>query len=210
MRRRSRGIELLLFRPHPYLSRKRQVLPETKRHLQHRAGGARPGGRHDRPPHALHGYSQHGTPHRSRRTHFAGTDAGHGGRCRRCRRHDPLHASRTGTRHGPGRARLRSHRRTQLRLLRNRGAGRQVGHLHPAFDLAHRAGYGDDRRTGHLLHPGADRQMQGRGQIQGNRRLRSAGRLPRFRRHPHRGRRHRHRNGQPHDRRRQAHPHHGR
>ena len=26
--------------------------------------------------------------------------------------HEPLHASRTGTRHGPGRARLRSHRGT--------------------------------------------------------------------------------------------------
>ena len=93
-------------------TRKRQVHPETKRHLQHRAGGARPGGRHDRPSHAVHGYPQRLVPHPGRRPHLAGPDARHGGRCRRCRRHDPLHASRTGTRHGPGRARLRSHRGT--------------------------------------------------------------------------------------------------
>ena len=70
----------------PYLPRKRQVHPETKRHLQHRAGGARPGGRHDRPSHAVHGYPQRLVPHPGRRPHLAGPDARHGGRCRRCPR----------------------------------------------------------------------------------------------------------------------------
>ena len=51
-----------------------------------------------------------------------------------------------------------------------------------------RTGDGNDRRTGALLHPGADRQMPGQGPLQGDRRLRRPGRLPRLRRHPHRGR----------------------
>ena len=67
-----------------------------------------------------------------------------------------------------------------------------------AKSAAPRTGDGNDRRTGALLHPGADRQMPGRGPLQGDRRLRRPGRLPRLRRHPHRGRHSGHRRGQPH------------
>lgn len=75
---------------------------------------------------------------------------------------------------------------------------RQVGNLHLPRGVAHRTGNGDDRRTGTLLHPGADRQVPRRGSLQGHRRLRRAGGVPRLRRHPHRGRHSGHRRGQPH------------
>ena len=89
---------------------------------------------------------------------------------------------------GHGRARLRGDGRAELRLLLDRPTRRQVRDLHLPCGVAPRTGDGDDRRTGALLHPGADRQMPGRGPLQGDRRLRRPGGLPRLRRHPHRGR----------------------
>ena len=102
--------------------------------------------------------------------------------------HDDVHAPRAGARAGHGRARLRGDGRAELRLLLDRPTRRQVRDLHLPCGVAPRTGDGDDRRTGALLHPGADRQMPGRGPLQGDRRLRRPGGLPRLRRHPHRGR----------------------
>ena len=103
-----------------------------------------------------------------------------------------------GHRAGHGRTRLRGDGRAEFRLLDDRRPRRQVGNLHLPRGVAHRTGDGDDRRTGTLLHPGADRQVPRRGSLQGHRRLRRAGGVPRLRRHPHRGRHSGHRRGQPH------------
>ena len=115
-------------------------------------------------------------------------DQGIGGRRRGRGCHDDVHAPRAGTRAGHGRARLRGDGRAELRLLLDRPTRRQVRDLHLPCGVAPRTGDGNDRRTGALLHPGADRQMPGQGPLQGDRRLRRPGRLPRLRRHPHRGR----------------------
>ena len=66
----------------------------------------------------------------------------------------------------------------------------------------HRATHGNDRRTGHLLHPGARRQVRSRRQVPRDRRLRPAAQpLSRFRRHPHRRRPAGDRHRLPHPRR---------
>ena len=98
-------------------------------------------------------------------------------------------------------ARLRGDGREVVRLRFDRRTGRRVGNLRLPRGVADRTGDRDDRRTGSLLHPRADRQVPRRREIQGHRRLRRAGGLPRFRRHPHRGRHPRDGVGQPHHRR---------